>query len=416
VTVDRTFIKSYFLAFILCISALLSVLAWADDQELTYSISFTGDELDNLLAPIALYPDPLLAQILPASTYPTEIADAEAWLNSGGDISGIDEQEWDESVKAIAHYQTILEMMAENMDWTASLGDAFINQPEDVMGSIQRLRQQAINTDNLVGTNEQSVTTDGGYIEIIPAQPEYMYIPQYDPLIVYRQRRAPGMPSFVTFHPRLAIGGWLDMDFEWDLNNIIYHGWNRPGWVNNAKPYVHIRNVYINDSRPYIYQAWSHDASHGDPERYLASHLGGPTAGSYARTAEVRGSTKITTSSSGVMFGPTGDTTAYSNRGRESRGTVNQFTAPPVQSISHRSKPPKPQVSSNYSQPNSDNGSVQPDRSPSITFGGYRGSDEAREQSLRGQASRQSSAGVRSSSTQAGRGGAPAGRSTSRGR
>ena len=92
----------------------------------------TEQELDNLLAPIALYPDPLLAQMLPASTYPAEIADAADWLNSGGSISGIDWQNWDESVKAIAHYPNILKMMADNMDWTADLGDAFLNQPEDV--------------------------------------------------------------------------------------------------------------------------------------------------------------------------------------------------------------------------------------------------------------------------------------------
>jgi len=102
--------------------------------------AFSNQELDDLLAPIALYPDPLLAAMLPASTYPAEIADADAWLKRGGTVSGVDGQSWDEAVKAITYYPDILTMMAENLDWTADLGDAFLNQPEDVTRSIQRLR------------------------------------------------------------------------------------------------------------------------------------------------------------------------------------------------------------------------------------------------------------------------------------
>ncbi|HUI45911.1 MAG TPA: DUF3300 domain-containing protein [Nitrospirota bacterium] len=426
----RTFIKCFLLAFVVCIPALLSVQAWSDDQDLTYSISFTNDELDNLLAPIALYPDPLLAQILPASTYPEEIADAAAWLNSGGDVSGIDEQDWDESVKAVAHYPSILQMMAENMDWTADLGDAFLNQPEDVTGSIQRLRQQAQGAGNLMSTNEQSVMTDQGYIEIIPAQPEYIYVPQYDPLIVYHRRWAPGMPPFITFHVRLAIGGWLGMDFDWGHHDIIHHGWNRSGWVNNARPYVHVTNVYINRSRPDIHQAWRHDASHGDPARYLALHPSGSNASRYARISEMRGGTAMTTRPSGAMFAPKSDTNAYSNRGRESRGIVNQVPTPPIQHISQRPTTPAPSinerpitptpsisqrpasqtpsVSSGFNQPVSGPERVQPERTPSVTFGGYRGANEAREQSLRGQSSRQSSESVRSSVAPVNHGSAPA--------
>ncbi len=436
--VNRNFIKEFLLAFVVCIPTLLSVQAWADDQDLTYSISFTNDDLNNLLARIALYPDPLLAQMLPASTYPTEIADAEAWLNSGGDVSGIDEQTWDESVKAIAHYPNILKMMAENMDWTANLGDAFLNQPEDVTSSIQRLRQQAWDAGNLMSTNEQSVISDEGNIEIIPAQPEYIYVPQYDPLIVYYRRRSPGMPPFITFHFRLAIGGWLDMDFEWGLNNIIYHGWNRPGWVNNARPYVHVTNVYINSSRPDIHQTWRHDPSHGDPARYLASHPSGLNAGWYARTTEVIGGSTIRTGTSEGMYGPQSDTNAYSNRGRESRGTVNQFStspaqrirqrpAPPIPSITERPimptlgvsqqpTPPTPRVSSGFNQPTPGVERTQPERTPSVTFGGYRGANEAREQSLRGQTSRQSSESAHSSSVPVSHGSAPAFGNASRGR
>ncbi len=186
----RTLLKGFLLVCIVCLSALLPVPAWAEDADLTYSVSFTDQELDDLLAPIALYPDPLLAQILPASTYPTEVADADAWLNSGGDLSRIDEQVWAESVRAIAHYPDILQMMAGNMDWTANLGDAFINQPEEVTNSIQRLRRQARAVGSLVSNAEQSVIVEGDYILIVPAQPQYIYVPQYDTSVVYVQAYA----------------------------------------------------------------------------------------------------------------------------------------------------------------------------------------------------------------------------------
>jgi hypothetical protein len=248
----------------------------------------------------------------------------------------------------------------------------------------------------------------------------------------------------------------LSMDFDWGHHHVIYHGWDRPGWVNHARPYVHVRNVYINRSRPFINQTWRHDRSHGDPARYLASRPSGPNADRYARLGEARGSTTIQPRPAG---GYGGNTRAYSNRGRESRGVVNQQPAPltpsisrrpavptpnvsqrptmPAPSISERRTMPTPKVSqrptvpapgssqqpapvtphvssSGSNQAGSARASQQPVRTPSVTFGGYRGSDEAREQSLRGQTSRQSSGGVRPSSAPAGRGSAPAGGKTSR--
>ena len=455
---NRTFIKGLLLAVVVCISALLSVQAWADDQNLTYSISFTDDELDNLLAPIALYPDPLLAQILPASTYPTEVADAEAWLKSGWDVSSIDGQDWAEPVRAIAHYPNVLQMMAENMDWTANVGDAFLNQPEDVTNSIQRLRWRARAVGNLASNAEQSVIIEGDYIQIVPAQPQYIYVPQYDTSVVYVQAPTAGFSPFVTFGFGLAIGGWLSMDFDWGHHHVIYHGWDQPGWVNHARPYVHVTNVYVNRSRPYINQTWRHDRSHGDPARYLASRPSGPNADRYARMGEARGSTTIQPGPGGGRYGHGGDTHAYSNRGRESRGIVNQQPAPvtpnfsrratiptpnvsqrpavpspgvserrtmptpnvgqrptiPVQGSSQHPTPVTPHVSSSGSnQPGSARTSQQPVRTPSVTFGGYRGDNEARTQSLRGQSSRQSSEQARPSPPPASRGSVPAGRDDS---
>jgi hypothetical protein len=420
----RTFIKGFLLVCMVCLSALLTLQARANNTDLAYSVSFTAEELDDLLAPIALYPDPLLAQILPASTYPTEVADADAWLNSGGDVSRIDEQVWAESVRAIAHYPDILQMMAENMDWTANLGDAFLNQPEEVANSIQRLRWRARAVGSLFSNAEQSVIVEGDYILIVPAQPQYLYVPQYDTAVVYVQAS-----PFITFG--LAIGGWLSMDFDWGRHHVIYHGWNRPGWVNHARPYVHLTNVYINRSRPSINQIWRHDRSHGDPAGFLASRPSGPNADRYARIGEARGSITIQPRPAGGLYGHGRDTRAYSNRGRESRGTVSQQPAPLTPSISERRTMPIPKVSqrptiaapgssqqpspvapqvssSGADQPGPARASQQPARTPSVTFGGYRGAGEARTQGLRGQASRQSSDQVKPSAPPARRGSVPA--------
>ncbi len=426
----RTLLKGFLPVLTFCLLALLSVQAWADDQDLTYSVSFTDEELDNLLAPIALYPDPLLAQILPASTYPEEVADAGAWLNSGGDVSRVDEQYWAEPVKAIVHYPDILQMMAGNMDWTANLGDAFLHQPEDITNAIQRLRWRARAVGNLVSNAEQTVIIEGDYIQIVPAQPQYVYVPQYDPSVVYVQ--APVYSPFITFGYGMVIGSWLTMDFDWGHHDVYYHGWNHPGWVNHARPYVHVTNVYVNRSRPYINETWRHDRSHGDPARYLASRPSGPNAYRYRRIGEARGSTTMQPRPAGGMYGRAEDARAYSNRGRESRGIVNQPQAPPAPSVTRRPPVPTPAVSERPLAPSpgpsekrttptheigqrptspAPEKSQQPSRTPSVTFGGYRGAGEAQTQSLRGQTSRQSSERAWPSAPPASRGGAPAGRS-----
>jgi hypothetical protein len=450
----RTFIKAVLLGFMMFLLALFSTNVRAEYPGETLYVPFTDQELDELLAPIALYPDPLLAELLPASTYPEEIEDAAAWLKMGGDVSRVDEQDWAESVRAIAHYPDILQWMSEYMDWTANLGDAFLNQPEEVAKSIQRLRWQAWTVGNLVSNDEQIVIIDGDYIQIIPAQPQYLYVPQYDASVVYVQ--APIYSPFVTFGIRLAIGGWLIMDFDWGRHQVIYHGWDRPGWVDHARPYVHVRDVYVNRSRPAINNTWRHDRSHGDPARYLASRPSGPNADRYARMGKARGGTVVVARPPDERsYDGGGEARAYSERGRESRGIVDQqatlmtprndrrptipvpnvgrrLTMPSTPSPGVRERPtipapktgqrpaieaprrsPPPTVAPrrngfSSAQPGSARAvrQQQPARTPSEAFGGYRGTSEARTQSLRGQASRQSSERAQPS--------APAGRRSSR--
>ena len=126
------------------------------------------DQLDQLLGPIALYPDPLIAQILPAATFPTQIVLADRYVSGGGDPDQLDQQPWDASVQALARYPDVLKWMDDNLNWTTELGQAFLNQQQDVMNSIQRLRTSAYNLGNLQSTPQQQVIDDGGYIEIVP--------------------------------------------------------------------------------------------------------------------------------------------------------------------------------------------------------------------------------------------------------
>ena len=421
---------SIIIIFILLFGAFLTQAMGADSSP---AYVFSSQELDNLLAPIALYPDPLLAVMLPAATYPEEIDNADAWLKSGGTVSDINGQSWDESVKAIAYYPDILDMMAGDLDWTADLGDAFLNQPEDVTRSIQRLRWQARDIGNLESNDNQQVIIDGENIEIIPAQPEYMYVPQYDDYVVYEENWAQGSPPFITYGFGLAIGGWLCMDFDWRNHHVIYHGWNRPGWVNHARPYIHVPNVYVNKSRSSINQTWRHDMSHGDPEKFRASQSGSVSAGRVAHTPDVRGRETTPTKRTGVIFGPRGNTNSFSNRGRQSLGTINQRQVPPADSISRQpsvpASGPTAGIIRGSSQSRPAGESVQSPKTPSVTFGGYRGGSEAKAQSLRGQSSRQSGTETRpsaqshpagksmqspnTSSAPASRGSAPGGKSSS---
>ncbi len=190
----------------------------------------SGAQLDVLLGPIALYPDPLIAQILAASTLPAEIVMADRYVSGGGDPNEIDQQPWDFSVQALARYPNVLQWMDQNLDWTTEVGDAFLNQQLDVMDSIQRLRQSAYNFGNLQSTPQAQVINDGGYIEIVPVNPQVIYVPVYQPDQVYEQAAIRG--SFITFGIGFPIGPWLDCDFDWGHHNIIVWEPDHPRPVN----------------------------------------------------------------------------------------------------------------------------------------------------------------------------------------
>jgi hypothetical protein len=176
-------------------------------QEPTPPKTFAADRLEQMAAPIALYPDPLVAQILMASTYPLEIVEASRWVEKNPGLKGealeeaLKQQEWDPSVKALCAIPTVLKKMNDNLDWTRDLGDAFLAQKTDLMDTIQKMRGKALEAGSLKTTEQQQVVQEKGNIVIQPANPEVIYVPTYSPAVVYG-------PSW--YYPSPYYSGWYD--------------------------------------------------------------------------------------------------------------------------------------------------------------------------------------------------------------
>ena len=197
---------------------------------------FKQEELEQLVAPIALYPDALLAQVLMASTYPIEVVQAARWAKSNPQLSGaaledaMQKEPWDPSVKSLTAVPQVLAMMEEKLEWTHKLGDAFLGQQAEVMKAIQRLRARASAAGHLQSGKEQTVTTtqEGGETVIViePATPETIYVPTYDPAYVYGPWPYPAYPPYYWYPPGyyypggaflagIVIGAWLWGGCNW---------------------------------------------------------------------------------------------------------------------------------------------------------------------------------------------------------
>ena len=235
----------------------------AEAEQPPENSAFTREELEKLLAPIALYPDPLLAQMLPASAYPVQIVQAQRWLDKNkalvakNDYSGIDSQNWDPAVKALARFPGVIKLMSADLDWTTDLGDAEVNQPQDVAEVIQDLRAKAEAAGTLKTTDQQTVErveasappgagapqgstapqAAASYISIQPTDPSTVYVPTYDPAAVYQPYT--GIAPLLGFGAGIAVGAlWNNNYWNWGTGAIYpptwagYSGWN--GGVNNG--------------------------------------------------------------------------------------------------------------------------------------------------------------------------------------
>ena len=168
---------------------------------------FKQEELDQILAPIALYPDSLVAQILMASTYPLEVVQADRFAKQNASLKGealtkaLEAQSWDPSVKSLVNFPQVLTMMSEKLDWTQKLGDAFLAQQKPVMDTIQSLRAKAQAAGNLKTTKEQTVIVEEKIIKIEPASPQVIYVPAYNPTVVYGAWPYPAYPPYYYYPP-----------------------------------------------------------------------------------------------------------------------------------------------------------------------------------------------------------------------
>ncbi len=259
-------------------------------QQAALEERYSANEIDNLVGPVALYPDALLAQVLVASTFPEQVEDAARFVRLNG-TDDIDAQPWDVSVKAVAHYLSALNVMAEKIDWTAALGRAYAGQSTEVMESVQRLRAQADAHGNLVSNEQQQIVREGEqqYV-IVPTQPQVIYVPTYDPYFAFsRPLFGSGFRTpFWSFGVGYPIGSWLIYDFHWGRRSLFYHGWHpnyfhyAGGWRARSFPFIRITNVYVNPRFRDVYVndgIWRRPINYGNVNRYASVHRDTPVGG-----------------------------------------------------------------------------------------------------------------------------------------
>ncbi len=236
------------------IHALLAALFVLTTPAFAQPVPLRPDRLDQLVSRIALYPDPLLAQVLTASTYPDQIAEASEWADghrylSGNDLANAisaDHLNWDPSVLALLPFPSVLDMMSRDMSWTRQLGDAVLVQRPEVMDAVQRMRRRAYDYGYLRSSAYIRVGAYPGYIEILPVDPAYIYVPVYDPAAVFSRPVGPVVVSAaIRFGPPVFIGpaltpfGWAHAGFVWPSHVLVIdrEPWRRV-W-DNRLTYVH---------------------------------------------------------------------------------------------------------------------------------------------------------------------------------
>jgi hypothetical protein len=278
-------------------------------------IQQTPEQLQQLVAPIALYPDSLVAQILAASTFPEQVVEADRWVQAHPDLKGedlgkaVDQQPWDPSVKALTAFPSVLGNMDKNLSWTSSLGDAYYNQQQNVMDAVQAMRQRAQASGNLKPTPQQTVTTDGPNIVIQPADPQVVYVPAYDPWVVYGGPLAPwpgwypypgiwfGGP-YLSFGAGFGIGffggfgwGWHNWGFDWHNRNVIY---NHNTYISRSRTFYNRNTFYrggagrggVRGGRPFDGNARA-ARGYAEPRGQSGVHSGAFSG--YGRGGEIRG-------------------------------------------------------------------------------------------------------------------------------
>ncbi len=269
------------LAWLLVASLIMpsGIFAQTQGSPSTASSKYKQEELEQMIAPIALYPDDLLAQMFMASTYPLEIVEADRWVKANPNLKGtqlatsLEKQTWDPSVRSLVNFPSVLSMMSDKLDWTQKLGDAFLAQQKDVMNTVQRLRAKAQANGSLKTTNEQKVTTQAQTIIIEPANPQVIYVPAYNPVVVYGAWPYPAYPPYPYYPPGAVVGasmvsfgigvavgaawGYAWGNCNWNHGDVNVNV-NKNATVNNTIN----RNNYANKIGGGGNNQWHHDPDH----------------------------------------------------------------------------------------------------------------------------------------------------------
>jgi hypothetical protein len=304
----------------------------SSSQEASAPIS--PDQLDSLVAPIALYPDPLLAQVLAASTYPLEIMQLQQWLTKNPGLSGkalaeaVSRQPWDASVQAMAVLPDVVKRLADNIQWTTDLGNAFLAQESDTMNAVQRMRQKAEGTGSLQSTPQQVVETrvveNKSVIVIEPSSPETIYVPSYNPIVVYGAAPVYAYPP-ISYPSAGSYAAGAAISFGLGVAAGAF--WGGGGWGWNAgwgrgDITVNRNNAFVRNSNFNRTGTWQHNAVHRGSVAYgnrtTAARYGG--AGAANRAAGTAGlSNRAASGSLSNRAGTTGRTGAVGGAGAANR-------------------------------------------------------------------------------------------------
>jgi Protein of unknown function (DUF3300) len=223
-------------------------------QQADQAAVFKPEELEQIVAPIALHPDDLIAQILMASTYPLEVVQAERWAKQNASLKGdaltkaLEAQDWDPSVKSLVNFPQVLTMMSEKLDWTQKLGDAFLADQKKVLDTIQTMRAKAQAAGNLKTTKEQTVIVEEKIIKIEPANPQVIYVPTYNPTVVYGAWPYPAYPPYAYYPPGYMAGSAFWFAAGVGMGAAWGYAWGNSNWNGGDVNINNSRNTNINNN------------------------------------------------------------------------------------------------------------------------------------------------------------------------
>ncbi len=383
--------------------------------------TYTADQLDQMVSPIALYPDPLLAQVLMAATYPLELVQADRWMKKHAGLKGdaldqaLESEEWDPSVKSMTHFPDVLGRMSQQLDWAQDLGDAFLGQQKEVMEAVQRMRAVAYKAGNLKSSKEQTVKVEeqGGSQTIIiqQADPQVIYVPAYSPTVVYGSAWAPPTyyyPAVMTYPPGyvattnllsfgvgMAVGAAVWGGCDWGNDHVTvnnyYGGGGKGGGNKNSNNTVNINKNVNQINKANVgnkvgnSQNWQHNPKHrgGVPYKEASAQKRyGDKAGGRANTmdsAAARGFDRPASTQQRPATGGGGSRPAGDRRGAGAGGPDRGVQQPAR--ASGASRPDRP--SQRPATSGSSGGGKRND-----ALGGYGNGKATREASARGAASR----------------------------